>query len=158
MKQIYIRYIGIFLPFLCILLWSPLPAMGATIQYLFSIDVMASGQPFVGVSALLIDNKNSELYALDDGNRRLVIMNLEGVFLYQFTYTDAGIKNMPIGIAVADDGKIYIAEGKRVVVVDYRGMYDHDMSLSTIPDANELESDILELESWVKEVRQHHHH
>src|SRR3989338_4154118 len=138
MKQIYIRYIGIFLPFLCILLWSPLPAMGATIQYLFSIDVMASGQPFVGVSALLIDNKNSELYALDDGNRRLVIMNLEGVFLYQFTYTDAGIKNMPIGIAVADDGKIYIAEGKRVVVVDYRGMYDHDMSLSTIPDANEI--------------------
>ena len=112
--------------------------MGATIQYLFSIDVMASGQPFVGVSALLIDNKNSELYALDDGNRRLVIMNLEGVFLYQFTYTDAGIKNMPIGIAVADDGKIYIAEGKRVVVVDYRGMYDHDMSLSTIPDANEI--------------------
>lgn len=138
MKQTYRRYIGIFLPFLCILLWSPLSAMGATIQYLFSIDAMASGQPFGGVSALLIDNKNSELYALDDGNRRLVITNLEGVFLYQFTYTDAGIKNMPIGIAAADDGKIYIAEENRVVVTDYRGMYDHGMALSTIPDADKI--------------------
>lgn len=112
--------------------------MGTTIQYLFSIDAMASGQPFAGVSALFIDNKNSELYALDGGNRRLVITNTEGVFLYQFSYTDAGIKNMPIGIAAADDGKIYFAEGQRVAVTDYRGMYDHDMALSTIPDADKI--------------------
>lgn len=146
MKQIYIRYIGIFLPFLCILLWPPLSAMGAVIQYLFSIDAMVSGQPFGGIGAILIDNKNSELYALDDGNRRLVITNLEGVFLYQFSYIDAGIKNMPIGIAAADDGKIYIAEEKRVVVTDYRGMYDHDMTLSSIPDLNKLNIQSIDIE------------
>ena len=42
-----------------------------------------------------------------------------------------------------------------------RWLTGHDspiLAVETIPDANELESDILELESWVKEVRQHHHH
>ena len=40
-----------------------------------------------------------------------------------------------------------------------RWLTGHDsplLAVETVPDANELESDILELESWVQEVRKHH--
>src|SRR3989338_1656081 len=81
-----------------------------TIKYLFSIDARVSGTPLEGVSKIFIDNKNNELYALDAANQRVVITDLNGTFLYQFTYADAGIKSMPVGITATDDGLLYIAE------------------------------------------------
>src|SRR3990170_6812596 len=109
-----------------------------TIKYLFGIDAQVSGAPLGGVSKLFIDNKNNELYALDDANQRVVITDLNGTFLYHFTYTDAGVKSMPVGIAATDDGLLYIAEQKRIVITTYRGIYKKDMGLSSIPDADTM--------------------
>ena len=109
-----------------------------TIKYLFGIDAQVSGAPLGGVSKLFIDNKNNELYALDDANQRVVITDLNGTFLYHFTYTDAGVKSMPVGIAATDDGLLYIAEQKRIVITTYRGIYKKDMGLSSIPNADTM--------------------
>lgn len=143
--QSLVRAFCIVLPLLSIIFWS-IPAIGVTVRYAFSIDGVASGQHFEGISDLFMDNKSDELYVLDQGNKRVVITNTDGVPLYQFNYTDAGVHALPVNIAVADDGKIYIAEEKRVVVTDYRGMYDHDMALSTIPDADKIDIQSIDIE------------
>lgn len=110
----------------------------SSLRYLFSIDAKISGDPFYGVTDIFADNKNNELYFVDEGNKRVVIADMDGTFLYKFNYTEAGIKKPPSGIATAGDGNIYIAEDKRVIVADYRGVYNHDMNLSTIPDIEKL--------------------
>jgi outer membrane protein OmpA-like peptidoglycan-associated protein len=109
-----------------------------TIKYLFSIDAIVSGTPLDRVSDIFIDNKHNELYAMDDANKRVVITDLSGTFLYQFTYTDAGVKSMTVGIAATEDGLLYIAEQKRIVITTYRGIYKKDMDLSSIPDADTM--------------------
>src|SRR3989338_10965668 len=88
---------------------------GCSIKYLFTITAITSGERFSGIRSLFVDNKHKELYILDDGNNRVVITDLNGIFLYQFKYVE--IKSgEPIGIAVTEDGLIYIAEEKRIVV------------------------------------------
>lgn len=108
------------------------------IKYLFSIGAIASGYPFQGVQDIFIDNKDNELYALDSGNRRVFITDMEGTFLYQFNYADAGIKSAPREIAVGDDNLIYLAEEKRIAVANYKGIYKKDFDLSNVPDADKM--------------------
>lgn len=109
-----------------------------TIRYLFSIDAKLSGLPLNGVQSLFIDNKHKELYALDDSNHRVVITDLEGTFLYQFDYADAGVKSAPVGFAVAEDGLLYFAEEKRIIITTYRGIYKRDISLFSIPNLDTM--------------------
>lgn len=107
-------------------------------RYLFSIDAAASGYPISGVRALFIDTVHEELYVLDDSNQRVVITTLNGTFLYQFKYSDAGVLSMPAGIAAAEDGLLYIAEERRVVITTYRGEYKKVVDLSSIPDRDSM--------------------
>lgn len=143
----YSRHILIFIAFSAILAlihaapyrsYAIEPGQTPTIKYLFSINAIASGYPFQGVQDIFIDNKNNELYALDSSNRRVVITDMEGTFLYQFKYADAGIKSTPREIAVGDDNLIYLAEEKRIVVATYKGMYKKDLNLSNVPDADKM--------------------
>ena len=136
----YFKYLSLFL--LC--MFSPAICSGAqsvsisSLRYLFSIDAKISGDPFYGVKDIFADNKNDELYLIDEGNNRVVITDMAGTFLYKFNYTEAGIKKPPTGIVTAGDGTIYIAEYDRIIITDYRGMYNHDMDLSTIPDKDKF--------------------
>lgn len=107
-------------------------------RYLFTISAVTSDYPFSEIRDLFIDSKHEELLTLDNGNNRVVITGLNGVFLYQFKYLDAGVKNRPVGIASAEDGLLYIAEQKRVVVTSYRGVYKRIMNISTVPDAAQM--------------------
>lgn len=139
------KWISIVLLFLASYVFAPAcfsqesqPAKTTTIRYLFSIDAVASGFPLVGVRTLFVDNAHEELYILDDSNKRVVITDSNGIFLYQFKYTDAGVKSMPVGIAAAEDGLLYIAEEKRIVITSYRGIYKKDMDFSTVPNADKM--------------------
>ena len=121
----------------------PLPSLSAErglfrIRYLFSINAAVSGQPFSNLKDIFIDGKRGELYALDSGNRRVVITDLEGVFLYQFRFEHSKIGPNPVGIIVAEDGAIYVAEPRKVVVLNYNGKYRNEMDLSTVPGSGEM--------------------
>ncbi len=109
-----------------------------SIRYLFSIDGTTSGRPFVDVQDLYVDDKNEEIYVMDNGSRRVVISDFNGTFLYQFSYVDAGVRAAPREISISDNGMIYIAESFRVAVLNYRGIYHHDLDLSTVPDADKM--------------------
>ena len=110
---------------------------GFSIKYLFTITAVTSGTHLNGIRSLFVDNKHKELYILDNGNNRVVITDLNGIFLYQFKYTEIRSRS-PIGIAVTEDGLIYIAEEKRVAIVSYRGVYQKDLDLSTVPDKDKM--------------------
>lgn len=107
-------------------------------RYLFSINAVASDYPFSDIKDIFVDGKHEELYILDNGNKRCVITDLNGTFLYQFKYADAGVKGLPVGIAAAEDGLLYVAEGKRVVVASYRGAFKREMNISAMPDADKI--------------------
>ena len=112
-------------------------AAGVSIKYLFTITAVTSGTHLNGIRSLFVDNKHKELYILDNENKRVVITDLNGVFLYQFKYVEIRAGS-PIGIAGTEDGLIYIAEEKRVVVASYRGVYQKDLDLSTVPDKDKM--------------------
>lgn len=107
-------------------------------RYLLTISAVTSDYPFNEIRDLFIDSKHEELFVLDNGNKRVVITDLNGIFLYQFKYLDAGIKTRPVGIASAEDGLLYIAEEKRVVITSYRGVYKRVLNVSTVPDAAQM--------------------
>jgi DNA-binding beta-propeller fold protein YncE len=92
-----------------------------------------SGSSFRSIGDIFIDNKNREIYVVDNGNRRVVITDIDGGFLYQFPYVYADIKGRVKSISVAEDGTIYVAEEKRVLILQYNGKYKRDMDLSSIP-------------------------
>lgn len=106
------------------------------IGYLYTIDPQASGASFNNITDILIDNKHNEMLVLDNGNSRVVITDTNGTFLFQFSFTDAGIKGWPRSIAVGDDDVIYVAGEEVITVVRYNGTYVKDLDLSSIPDAD----------------------
>lgn len=126
------------LAFFAILFFTSEPAPCQTIRYLYGIDGVLSGIAFSGITNLYVDNKNNELYVMDNDNKRVVITDLEGLYIHQFKFMEAGINDLPLDIAVADEGMIYIAETNRILVADYRGMYKYDLNLTNIPYADAI--------------------
>lgn len=105
------------------------------IKYLYTIKATASGEHIGNIDSLFVNNKHEELYILDSGNKRALITDLKGAFLYQFKYDGAGT---PIGIVATEDGLIYIADEKRVAVFNYRGVHQKDLDISTVPDKDKM--------------------
>ena len=102
-------------------------------KYIRSIEVGVSGSPFGTITDIFIDDKSDEVFFLDNTWRRVVITSLDGTFLHEFPYKDAGLGMAPNAIVVADDGKIYIAEERRLVVTRYNGKFLKEMDLSLVP-------------------------
>jgi DNA-binding beta-propeller fold protein YncE len=92
-----------------------------------------SGSSFRSIDDIFIDSKNNEIYVTDSVNRRVVITDIDGGFLYQFPFIYADIKGYVKNISVVEDGTIYVAEEKRVLILQYNGKYKRDMDLSSIP-------------------------
>ncbi|MBI3753362.1 MAG: OmpA family protein [Deltaproteobacteria bacterium] len=116
---------------------EPIPVR---LRYLFGFNAKTSGAPLGWVDRILVDDDRSEVYLLDNGNKRIVITDTDGVFLYAFNHADAGIKDTPRDIALdPQKGDIYIAEAKRIVVASYRGMFKRVVDLSNIPDSKKLD-------------------
>lgn len=109
-------------------------------RYLHTIDGTATGTSFGNVTRLYYDRHRDEIYIIDNGNGRVVITGTDGTFLFQFSFIDAGIKTSPSAVAVDREGDIYVAEGTRVSVLNYRGMFKREMSLPVLPEKRSIQS------------------
>ena len=123
------------LPLLFVLsFYTPVQAQTQGVQYkirfLHSIDARASGMKLAGVTGLYIDQNRDELYIIDNSNRRIVITDTDGRFIYQFTYKSIGLTSPPVSIVTNEKGDIYIADGRRIHILNYRGVVksEHDIS------------------------------
>ncbi|MHC4359027.1 MAG: NHL repeat-containing protein [Planctomycetota bacterium] len=116
------------------------------VKYFFTIDGKVTGSEFKAITALYIDELAEELYILDVGsNRRVVVANLEGTVLYHFPLI--AVKRMELtDIAVDKTGRIYLAGGKDVAVFDYKGEFQRYLDLSFLPEDTTLSVQSIELD------------
>ena len=113
-------------------------SISVKLKHLFAIDAQMSGTPIHWVDEIEIDNERDEIYLLDKTNNRIVITDINGVYLSQIRYKNAGI-NKPVTLNVdTATGNIYVAELGRIAVLNYRGKYLHDVDLSSIPDRKQI--------------------
>lgn len=108
------------------------------IRYIFSIDGKASGKPFYAPMGMYLDQKAQEIYILDLGNRRIAVTDTKGVFLYEFSYADAGISEIVKDLAVDKDGYIYIPQVNKINMLSYRGIYRGDVDMSAVPNKDNI--------------------
>jgi hypothetical protein len=109
------------------------------IRYLYSFNAETSGSPLGNIGGIYFERTHDELYILDHRLRRVVLTDADGVFIYSFKYTDAGLQALPSDIAVNSEGDIYISEHGRVMVLSFRGVYKRALDLSGVPDASSLD-------------------
>lgn len=66
---------------------------------------------FYGPRAIAVDERGN-VYTADTGNKRIVVTDSEGKFLYQWGHAgnEPGAFNEPIGIAVDAQGHVYVAD------------------------------------------------
>jgi sugar lactone lactonase YvrE len=66
---------------------------------------------FYGPRAIAVDERGS-VYIADTGNKRIVVTDSEGTFLYQWGHAgnEPGAFNEPIGVAVDPQGNVYVAD------------------------------------------------
>ncbi|MFZ3073169.1 MAG: hypothetical protein WA162_07995, partial [Thermodesulfobacteriota bacterium] len=109
-------------------------------KYLYTVDGSVTGTRFSNLSRLYYDRYRDELYAIDSGNRRFVVIGSDGVLLYSFTFDDAGLKGYPSSISVNKEGLIYAAEEARISILDYRGVFKKELDLSALPVKTSIQS------------------
>lgn len=108
------------------------------VKRLYGFDARLSGRPFGWVDQIHIDDVNDEVYLLDGNNKRIVVTNVIGSYLFHFDYTLAGIKNPSAFTVDSMSGEIYVAENDRIAVLNYRGEFQGNFNLSQIPDNKRL--------------------
>lgn len=108
------------------------------LKYLFGFDGSVSGKPLAWVDQILVDNERGEVYLLDKSNRRIVVADFAGVYLYQIKFSDANLTS-PSAIELDPrNGDIYVAESGRIAQLSYIGVYKSDVNLSRISDKDRL--------------------
>lgn len=108
------------------------------LKYLFGFDGSVSGKPLSSVDQILIDNERGEIYLLDKSNKRIVVADFAGVYLYQIKFSDANVTS-PSSIELDPrNGDIYVAESERIAHLSYIGVYKSDVNLSRISDKDKL--------------------
>jgi hypothetical protein len=115
------------------------------VKRLYGFDARLSGVSFGWVNQIDIDDTNDEIYLLDKSNKRIVVTNIVGSYLFHFNYTLAGIKNPTVFAVDSMSGEIYIADGPRIVVLNYRGELQGDFNLSQIPGNQKISIQSLRL-------------
>ena len=103
------------------------------IRYMYSFNAQVSGTRIIDVADIYVDNKNEEIYILDSFNARVVITDLEGIYLYDFASGPARVRS-PSYVVAAENGDIYLGGEREVVVLNYKGKFKRRINLSTIPD------------------------
>jgi DNA-binding beta-propeller fold protein YncE len=86
------------------------------------------------------DHRTGEFYLLDTGHNRVVILNSQGNYLFEFANQDK--LQSPIDIAVDDQGRMYIlsmlVNGSSIQVFDYNGDYLYPFVIQGGPDSDSL--------------------
>lgn len=125
---------------------EPSPA-SYRVRFLYSIDGGASKQPFLAPLSIFVDKQRDELYVIDEGLRRIVIMSTDGAFLYEFQYMDARIRKISQWLHVDPSGDMYLPQNEKLNVLDYRGFYKGDVDLSTVPESDRINMQSVTMDS-----------
>lgn len=102
------------------------------IRYLHTITGKASGSPIKGANYLFVDDTQGELFILDTSMKRVLITDLEGIYIFSFSFSKSGVFS-PSSMAVDKDGKIYFADIDKVVIADYDGTFIKKLDVSAVP-------------------------
>ncbi|MBI5947704.1 MAG: TIGR03663 family protein [Chloroflexi bacterium] len=88
---------------------------------------------FFGPRDAVVDAKG-QLWVTDTGNHRLLVFNLNGEPLFAVGKRGTGIGEFqePVGLAIADDGAIYVADmyNSRVVILKPDGTYSGEFTVA----------------------------
>ena len=145
----FLLFLTAFVASLCVVegaAWSKEPVPRLFIKYVTTYDGIASGVVFKGISALHIDRFAKELYILDTGNGRVVVLDLHGIPLFSFPLI--GIpKTGWNDITVDRLGRIYISGGGEVVVFNYRGKLEGYLKLKDAADGGRVSPKALDTDS-----------
>ncbi len=109
------------------------------IKYLGGFDARLSGDPLGWVDDIVIDEDNEEVYLLDRSKKRIVVTTKDGIYLYHFRYTLSKVNQACCFSLDRRSGDIFVAEPKRIVVLNYRGEYKREIPLDNIPEKEKLE-------------------
>jgi DNA-binding beta-propeller fold protein YncE len=85
--------------------------------------IMLSGMPGVRPIAMALDKKLGRIFLADGGSRKIVVLDLQGQFLFNIGKRgdDDGQFNMPIGIAINSVGEIIVADAFNAAVHIFSG-------------------------------------
>ena len=111
-------------------------AQEARLVPLFSITADYTDQKLDSPGDVFIDEKNSEIYILDLGNRRVVVFDMDGFFRYQFAIPSK--LGAPSGLVLNDQDEILLAVGGKIAVCDFRGSFLEYVKLDDFPDAEKV--------------------
>jgi len=84
-------------------------------------------------------DKNRNIFITDTGNKRVLVFNRNGDFLFKFgdTGKSSGKLKVPLGIAVSPDGRIYVADRhlNKILVFNSKGKFlkDFKVKLPLVP-------------------------
>jgi sugar lactone lactonase YvrE len=94
-------------------------------EFLFEVKAQGSERGLLRPSQVRYDPQHQEFYIADTGNDRIVILDRDGLFLFEFGGTE--LLRAPTDIAVDREGRIYalctFSGGRRVQIFDYNGEF-----------------------------------
>ncbi len=135
-KKISFAVTALFLLFACIF-----PAKAEEVSYrlrfLGSWDGRTTGQRFDSIGAIFVDKKMDEIYILDRGNDRVVIVDLGGIPLYSFRPSHEKDSSY-FKLAVDGNGRILLLEQRKIAVFDFKGGFKGLLDLSGVPDRDTI--------------------
>ena len=112
-------------------------------EFLYEVDAPGNEEGLLRPNQVRYDLHGEEYYIADTGNDRVVILDHNGLFEYEFSAVDQ--MRAPKDIAVDSDGKIYVLgssnSGKIICVFDYNGEFLHPFEFKGGPDRESIEVD-----------------
>ncbi|MDH4227935.1 MAG: hypothetical protein OEV59_09355 [Deltaproteobacteria bacterium] len=99
------------------------PAKKYAVNYVGSLNASPSGAAFSSVKDIFISTEPDEIYALDSGNRRVVVFDFEGIPVFWFKLVGADERASFNSIVVSKDGYVYVSTDKMLLMYSYRGTF-----------------------------------
>ena len=110
-------------------------------EFLYEVSAPGNEEGLLRPSQVLYDLLGEEYYIADTGNDRVIILDHNGLFEYEFSAVDR--MRAPQDVAVDSDGKFYVLgssnSGKTICVFDYNGDFLHRFEFNGGPDRESID-------------------
>ena len=141
-RQVILAFVAIVTSF------ASLPAISVaqsfTLEPLFSITSADTLGKLSMPSDVFVDDEHGEIYVVDEGNRRVVVFEMDGFYRYQFTVS--GTSGGPTSLVVDSRGEILVAVGGKVAVCDFRGSILEYVDFYGFPGADKMNATRVEVD------------
>ena len=118
-------------------------------EYIRDLTLPGSQNHFLRPERILIEPRNGEIYVADPGNSRIVILDRQGVYLYEFSTSEQC--GAPSDVAVDSAGYIYVlgstTSGLKIFVYDYDGLYLRQLAIGSDSSASPPEPGSIAIDS-----------